>query len=81
MAYEYSIVIEGATIGAEAMLHEQQGAFLNKLATINAHILSTMITSLASLRGGGWEIISHSESLIGGRVVLSLLIRRPGKNN
>jgi len=77
MAYEYSTVIQGATVDADALSQMSQSDFINKLSSIHAQILSKVTSALVSLRGGGWEIVSHNQSLIGGRIVVSFLLRRP----
>ena len=79
MAYEYSTWIRGATVDTEALSQISQDEFIDKLSSIHAQILPSVTQLLSSARSGGWEIVSLDQLLIGGRVVVSYLCRRPEK--
>jgi len=81
MAYEYSTLIRGVTVDAEALSQMAQGEFIEKMGSIHAQVLPGATKLLSSVRGGDWEMVSHDQLLIGGRIVVSYLVRRPEKQS
>ena len=77
MDYEYTTMVDTGSIDiAAAMSATAQDVSQAQGEGVNA-LLQKAVGAAADLAGGGWEIFSFDQLLVGDKIVTTFLLRRP----
>lgn len=75
-AYEHGLVVQSSTL-AEHVSDDDASSVGQALSERFVEVAGALDSTLRTLDGGGWEVVSHCVTIVNRVVVVNFLVRRP----